>query len=478
MASSITEGSATIYSHVKGEVFYNPAQIFNRDLSIYLLNQFLSQSSKQKVVKSSEKVSLLEGMSATGLRSIRYAQECPLIDHITANDLEKEAFNRITENATKNGISPDTKVKVNLGDVNEVMHNNKYTVIDLDPYGSVSMFIDEAVKSIQNGGLLMITCTDSAVLNGNNTGTCFLRYGGIASAHGRYGHEAAIRLIINAIAQSAAKIKRGVIPLACFSIDFYYRLFIKVVDSPAMANELVGNTGIVHQCVGCDAFEVVNFGRKVGKDFKQGRLPGNGNCNQCDSAFSLAGPFWTGPIYDEQFIDSALLGLNDNRDGSFIKSWGKIEGLLYGLKSELREVPLFYQLSSLCHCVKIQQMKLSVFYQQVKLCGFKVSGSHREPGAIKTSAPVAVLFDILRCYVKRLVDEATTTENEPKKSKKSTSPQSHLAQLILSKPVNPEVEAKLDFSQSCEDLERPAIYLPNPEKNWGPKPAAKKHKST
>ena len=36
----ITEGTATIYGP-KGEVFYNPVQVFNRDLSIAVINEYI-----------------------------------------------------------------------------------------------------------------------------------------------------------------------------------------------------------------------------------------------------------------------------------------------------------------------------------------------------------------------------------------------------------------------------------------------------
>lgn len=47
-------------------------------------------------------------------------------------------------------------------------HTDRFTIIDLDPYGSPTPFLDAAVQSIADGGLLCITCTDMAVLCGND----------------------------------------------------------------------------------------------------------------------------------------------------------------------------------------------------------------------------------------------------------------------------------------------------------------------
>ena len=42
----------------------------------------------------------------------------------------------------------------------------RFDVVDLDPYGTASPFLDGAVQAVSEGGLLMVTCTDMAVLAG------------------------------------------------------------------------------------------------------------------------------------------------------------------------------------------------------------------------------------------------------------------------------------------------------------------------
>ena len=64
----------------------------------------------------------------------------------------------------------------------------QFDVIDLDPYGSAAPFLDSAVQSVSDGGLLCITCTDSAVLCGNHSEVCFAKYGGVALRN-KYCHE-------------------------------------------------------------------------------------------------------------------------------------------------------------------------------------------------------------------------------------------------------------------------------------------------
>ena len=58
--------------------------------------------------------------------------------------------------------------------------NKQFNVIDLDPYGSPHIFLDAAVQSISDGGLLLVTCTDMGVLCGKSPETCYSKYGSLS----------------------------------------------------------------------------------------------------------------------------------------------------------------------------------------------------------------------------------------------------------------------------------------------------------
>lgn len=57
---------------------------------------------------------------------------------------------------------------------------NRYDAIDLDPYGCPSIFLDSAVQAVEDGGLLLVTATDMAVLAGNAAETCYSKYGAVS----------------------------------------------------------------------------------------------------------------------------------------------------------------------------------------------------------------------------------------------------------------------------------------------------------
>merc|ERR1712107_498183 len=97
------------------------------------------------------------------------------------------------------------------------------------------------------------------VLGGNYPETSFARYGGSALKAG-YVHEMSLRLVLHAVASSAARYGRVAKPILSCSVDFYVRLFVRIQDSPVRAKLAASKTGLVNQCVQCDSFFVQALG--------------------------------------------------------------------------------------------------------------------------------------------------------------------------------------------------------------------------
>lgn len=170
----VKEGKAEAYFHkTKNDVFYNPIQEFNRDLSIAVLNTY-SWLNKDK------KLNILEALAASGIRSMRYAREVANCGQIVANDFDSHACELIRLNTDLNGVGD--RVRANCDDaivlMNRLSKSNfknldkseqiQFDCIDLDPYGSPAPFLDGALRTISNGGILMVTATDAGVLCGTD----------------------------------------------------------------------------------------------------------------------------------------------------------------------------------------------------------------------------------------------------------------------------------------------------------------------
>ena len=231
LGDDVTEGAANVSYGAK--VFYNPVQCFNRDLSITVLNQFVRErvgEERFKELKAGVKleggIKILEPLAATGLRSIRYALEVPGIEEVHSNDLSSEAVNLLKENVRKNNV--EDLIKITEDDAISIMFNarpsamiRRYDVIDIDPFGTPSPFLDSAVQAVADGGLLCVTATDAAILCGKHIETCHAIYGSMGLNAAPFCHEMGVRILLRAIEAHANRYGRSIEPLISLSIDFY-----------------------------------------------------------------------------------------------------------------------------------------------------------------------------------------------------------------------------------------------------------------
>uniref|UniRef100_A0A665VYZ9 tRNA (guanine(26)-N(2))-dimethyltransferase n=1 Tax=Echeneis naucrates TaxID=173247 RepID=A0A665VYZ9_ECHNA len=423
----VKEGRASILFPNANEVFYNPVQEFNRDLTCAVITEFardlLAQrgvkvvvpGEKERVVVSlaeemndadvqmeekngaavpavtaavGEKCELglrvLEGLAASGLRSVRFALEVPGLQSVTANDFSAKAAALIARNAQYNGV--EHLLQASCRDASMLMYEKRgkkerYDVIDLDPYGSPSSFLDAAVQAVSEGGLLCVTCTDMAVMAGNSGETCYSKYGSV-SIKAKYCHEMALRIILHSLDQRAAVYQRYIQPLLSVSVDFYIRVFVRVFTGQATVKNSASKQALVYNCVGCGSFHLQRMGRRTSN--------GKHSTIHCNTP------------------------------------------------------PLLQFRSALLHA------------------GHRVSLSHACKNAIKTDASPSVLWDIMRCWEKT---------NPVKREKLSqTSP----AFKILS--TEPGLEACFTVREDANPQSRKrhlTRFQENPQAFWGPKARAK-----
>ena len=143
--------------------FYNPAQELNRDLTVLSIATFMNftkyRKEKEKKNFSEYKFNIIEPLSATGIRCIRYFSELPKekINNIYSNDMDPKAVECIHINIKKNNVDENI-FKVFNSDAAQLMYQNPkfFDVIDLDPYGTAIPFIDSCIHCSKNGALLSI----------------------------------------------------------------------------------------------------------------------------------------------------------------------------------------------------------------------------------------------------------------------------------------------------------------------------------
>lgn len=398
--STIKEGKAEILVS-DTNVFYNPVQEFNRDLSVLVLKTYIDDKNGQILEIDQTKsngIALLEALSATGLRSIRYAKEVEGIKQIVANDISAKAVESIKKNIEHNDVQH--LIKPSQEDATLLMYQNRknrFDVIDLDPYGCPTPFLDGAVQCVSDDGLLMVTATDMAVLAGNVPETCYLKYGAI-SLKSKACHEMALRILLQNIASHAGRYGRYIVPILSISADFYIRVFIKIYSSQAKCKENATKIGMVYQCTGCESITTRSLCyRKPTGDFKLLSSPSVDQCcSICQHKQHEGGPMWLGPLHDQQFVFKLL----HNLDNMQLKTLKRIKGVLNVIYEEL-DVPLYYTIDRLMSIVKCITPPILLFRSALLNAGYNVSYSHACKTSIKTDAPNSVIWDIVRSWEKQ-----------------------------------------------------------------------------
>ncbi|RHZ86428.1 hypothetical protein Glove_51g7 [Diversispora epigaea] len=478
----ITEGNASILFPKDNKVFYNNVQQFNRDVSIAAIrtwSEILSEEKERKAnrklqqdsqIKSESKpqpykFTILEALAASGLRSIRYAKEIPNVKFIVANDLDEDAVNSINRNIEYNNLSKDF-VRANQGDACSVLYQHRknpdrFDVVDLDPYGTAAPFIDGTVQAVEEGGLLCITCTDLANLTGSNyPEKCYANYGAIP-VRGDFCHEMALRILLHTLSTSAARYQRRIVPLLCCSIDFYIRVFVRVFTAAAEVKKNPCKTSMLHVCNGCHSY----YMQPLAKLTEKGTfLPVSGsvvdrNCIHCKNTFQMGGPMWSHSIHDKEFVHRMLKHVKELNEETY-KTHSRMLGMLTVISEEI-DVPLYYNPAGLCGTIHCINPPLKIFCSALLNKGYRVSMSHASAGSVKTDAPMNVIWDIIRSWIKlHPVTMKNIKENSP-------------ARKLLE--VEPEFIADFTIHENAEPPSRKiklVRYQQNPEKNWGPKARA------
>lgn len=500
--NAVKEGQAVILRPAQESttqtVFYNPIQQFNRDLSVLAIRAYgehVLALKKQRALRKREKgtkrkreedegqqesqqesqqegqegqesqqpgkgtFTILDALSATGLRALRYASEIPFTTCVVANDLSSSAIQSMKTNIEYNQLG--SKIQPHTGDARAYMytsasntnansstntgtgtskteHTGRFDVIDLDPYGTAAPFIDSALQAIKDGGLLCVTCTDAGVWASNGyPEKAFALYGG-TPLKGSHSHEGGLRLILHALATSASKYGLAIEPLLSLSIDFYARVFVRVHRSAAEAKFAAGNMMVVYNCdAGCGAWKTQPLAATKTRLDKKGRPyfhygfaqgpSASPLCEHCGVKMHLAGPMWAGPLHNPWFIQRVLSLLPD-ADREVYHTTDRIEGMLTtALEEDLsepeqaeaeaagpdadiiprtdpskkEEYPFYFNLSYLSKILRTSTMPIDAFRGALRHLGYRSTRSHAKPNSIRTDAPWSVLWDIMREWVRQ-----------------------------------------------------------------------------
>jgi tRNA (guanine26-N2/guanine27-N2)-dimethyltransferase len=87
-------------------VFYNPIQVFNRDLTILVMQQYINNLREEKKNEKNpfEGVNIADALSASGLRTIRFVKELQGVKKVYANDISEASHKLMKDNFDLNKL--------------------------------------------------------------------------------------------------------------------------------------------------------------------------------------------------------------------------------------------------------------------------------------------------------------------------------------------------------------------------------------
>jgi tRNA (guanine26-N2/guanine27-N2)-dimethyltransferase len=349
----------------KTPAFFNPAAKLNRDLSILAYSAFAASSGKKTFADS---------LAGIGARALRVAVEVPEVEQVYCNDINCVAIEAAKEAARLNSVtgrchfSIDEVCKFLLKGDKE---GDRYSIVDLDPFGTPARHIDCVLRSVLDGGLVSITATDTAVLWGVYPKVCLRRYYG-RPLNNSYGNETAIRLLLSLTALTASRLELAIKPVFVHTTKHYLRVYAKVSVSSSQANDVYNSIGYVMHCSQCGhRFNTKEYGK--------------GKCELCNTGLAVGGQMWTGSLHDKEFVKKMLEQDPDRQ----------CKKVLEAAVEEASEIPYYFRADEISSKLKSNTHSVQRIIEKLHAAGFVASKTALNTSAFKTDARINSILNVV-----------------------------------------------------------------------------------
>jgi tRNA (guanine26-N2/guanine27-N2)-dimethyltransferase len=336
----------------EGFPFYNQVMEVNRDISVLVVQKLVRDGGSR----------ILDGLAATGVRGIRFALEVEGEFSVLLNDWNECSYELILENVR---LNEPNNAEARKEDLNLLLSNGSFDYVDVDPFGTPVHFLDSALKGVEDGGVLAVTATDTAALAGSYPSACKRKYDAVPMGT-EIRHEVGLRILIGHCARRAADQGLEIRPLISHSTDHYYRTYVEVKKHPSVRQGGLDDVGYLRKDP--DTLEV---------RFEADR----------GSTVGVAGPLWTGRIWDPDF----LLEL---RPRTYMSS--KTSKLLDLIRTESLIKEPYYSSDEMASRLRVQTPSLAKILNGLRDGGFLASPTHIDPKGFRTDAPVENIVSIFK----------------------------------------------------------------------------------
>lgn len=377
----------------KMPVFYNDVMVLNRDLTILMIkiySKFLSR-----------KVTFMDTMAASGIRSMRLLKETNVCEKIYINDLNPLAIQYIKKNMQLNGININNyqlfteEAKFFMDRFHYIEKpgrergHNYCDIIDVDPFGSPSQYISSALQSIELGGLLCVTATDTPVLFGIRKEQCVRKYL-TKPIKTEYIKEMGTRILIYFIMKIAHIYELYIEPVLSMSSDHFIRVFIIIRKGIGGVNRNISECGYYLHCNVCGWRDVEKF--QISEKEKTSYI-----CPKCKGALIKSGLMWFGRLHSADYQRVLWDELNYYTNKT-LNSYNKIKKYLQLSQDEDKYAPYYYSIPKITDNMNLTQPNFEELFSRVQKLGYMISRTHFDPNAIKTNADIDIIKKIIAEY--------------------------------------------------------------------------------
>ena len=352
-------------------VFYNPHMELNRDLSILAIQVFQKQQERD--------IDVCDLFGGSGIRGIRYKNEIDGVGNVYINDISETANHFERHNIELNNLE---NIEVHQHDASMFlrMMRGKFDVIDIDPFGTPSPFLDSAGYCAGRNSLLCVTATDTSALCGTYKEPCIRKYNA-KPYKSEYCHETGIRILAGFVALTLSKYAKCIEVKMSHSTEHYMRLYINVKKGSKRTDESLKNIGYISHCKNC-----------LHRQTSQGLATSIEDvCPVCGEKLIHAGPLWLGDIQDSDFIQKMI----DESENKKINTKKQALKLLNSCLLEANAPVTFYDVHKICKSLRISAAKLDLIFDEIKKEGFLAIKTHYNPLGIKTDASIKDIEKIL-----------------------------------------------------------------------------------
>lgn len=353
-------------------VFYNPHMELNRDISILALQTFQKQEDRN--------INICDLFGGSGIRGVRYKNEIDGVGHVFINDISETANEYERHNVELNNLK-DIEISQHDASMFLRMHRGEFDVIDIDPFGTPSPFLDSAGYCSRRNSLLCVTATDTSALCGTYKEPCIRKYNA-KPYKSEYCHETGIRILAGFVALTLAKYSKSIEVKLSHSTEHYMRLYIEVKKGSKKSDKCLKNIGYISHCKHC-----------LYREENKGLATSTPNiCPECGEKLIQAGPLWLGEIQNEEFISKMIVESENKK----LNTKEDVLKLLKSCRIEAKSPATFYDVHKICKILKISAPKLDLVFGNLEKEGFEAVKTHFNPLGIKTNAPLKKIKEIIK----------------------------------------------------------------------------------